>query len=282
MLDNHIVKKIEDYCITEPRSIHELSKHIGKNWRTLDRYVNEIKKEYGTLDIKTFRGGTRGALKIVYYSAVEKFSGTVFQQELEKQIFSGREKEDFSPFDIYQFVSDKEKEIWMKQAENESKAGRLIEFQKLLDSAKKQVLFYSGNLSFIGFDDGEINVFNEMEKLVKRGISIKVLCRVDVVGINNIRKMLSLNKKYGKELIEIRHRNQPLRITIIDDNIVNMKEVKEPTCRDDELQERIFIFYTIRNREWAKWLQSIFWRMFNTAIGSSKRIEEIDRLNYHY
>ena len=278
MLDPTIIKKIEDFCILKPRSIQEISKHINKNWRTVDRYITQIKTEYGTLDTRTFREGTRGALKIVYYSAVEKFSGTVFQQELEKQIFAGRTKNDFSPFDIYQFIPEKQKFVWMKRGENESKAGRLSEFKELLDKAKKQVIFFSGNMSFINFSDGKIDLYKEMETLVKRGVSIKILSRVDVVGLKNVEKFLSLNKKYGKELVEIRHRNQPLRVTIIDDLYVNMKEVQEPTDREGELYERLFIFYTITNKDWIKWLQNIFWKMFNTSIGSAKRLEEIEHL----
>jgi len=280
MLDNLTVKKIEDFCIPKPRSIQEIAGHLNKNWRTADRYVSEIKKEYGTLDVRTFREGTRGALKIVYYSAVEKFSGTVFQKELEKEIFNGRDREDFSPFDIYQFVSDKDKFIWVKKGFDESKSGRLSEFKELLDTAKKQVIFFSGNLSFLSFDDGEINLYDEIEGLVKRGVSIKVICRIDFVGIKNIKKILSLNHKYGKELVEIRHNRQPLRVTIIDNQYINLKEVKEPNHRVEELLEKTFFFYTIKDRDWIKWLQNIFWKMFNSSVGSSKRLEELEKISY--
>ena len=50
----------------------------AKNWRTADRYVDEIEKSFGTLSTRVFRGGTRGALKIVFWSSVEKIRGTVF------------------------------------------------------------------------------------------------------------------------------------------------------------------------------------------------------------
>jgi hypothetical protein len=279
MLDNKTIKKIEEFVLIRPRSIQEISILLNKNWRTIDRYVEEIKKSYGTIDVRTFREGTRGALKIVYYSAIENFSGTIFQKELEKQIFYGRTKYDFSPFDIFQFVSESKKLIWMKKGIDESNAGRLIEFKKLLDCAKKQILFFSGNLSFINFDDGKINLFDEIEGLVKRGVFLKVLCRIDVVSLKNVEKLLSLNKKYGRDFIEIRHRTQPLRATIIDELVVNLKEVIEPTQRKNETLKRLFLFYTIREKDWIKWLDSIFWRMFNSSVGSDKRLVELKRVD---
>ena len=278
MINNQVVRKIEDFVYAKPRSIQEIAKHINKNWRTADRYVEEIIGEYGTLDKRVFREGTRGALKIIYWASVEKASSNSFQEELEQRIFDGTEKEDFSCFDIFQHVSNSKKTVWTGYAKDESDAGRLSEFRDLLLSAKKQVLFFSGNLSFINFDDGEINIFNILEELVKKGISIKVICRVDIVGKKNIEKMLSLNFKYGKDSIEIRHREQPLRVTIIDNKILSLKEVKFPSGRKKELDKKTFIFYTIKDSDWSEWLSKIFWKMFSKSIGSQKRLEEIAKL----
>ncbi|MFH1308006.1 MAG: hypothetical protein ABIH72_04095, partial [archaeon] len=86
MLNSNIIRKIEEFVYTKPRSIQEISQHINKSWRTADRYIQEIEKEFGTISTRTFRGGTRGALKIVYWSSVEKISSSVFQQKLEKDI----------------------------------------------------------------------------------------------------------------------------------------------------------------------------------------------------
>ena len=278
MLDAQIVRKIEEFVYAKPRSIQEIAKHIDKNWRTADRYVEEIIEEYGTMDKRVFREGTRGALKIIYWASVEKASNNSFQEELEQRIFDGTKKEDFSSFDIFQHISNPRKSVWIGTAEDESKAGRLSEFRDLLLSAKKQVLFFSGNLSFINFDDGEVNVFEVLEELVKKEISIKVLCRVDIVGKKNIEKMLSLNFKYGRDLIEIRHREQPLRVTIIDNKVINLKEVKFPSERKKELDKKTFIFYTIKDGDWSEWLSKIFWKMFSKSIGSQKRLEEIGKL----
>ena len=66
MLNNETIKKIENFVYSKPRSVSEVAKHLNKNWRTIDRYVKEIEKEFGTVATRTFRGGTRGALQIVY------------------------------------------------------------------------------------------------------------------------------------------------------------------------------------------------------------------------
>lgn len=279
MLDSEIIKKIEEFVSQKPRSIQEISKHINKNWRTADRYIEEIESNFGTLSTRVFRGGTRGALKIVYWSAADKIKHSVFQESLEKLILSGRSRDDFSPFDIYQYVDKKHKETLVKTAVSEEEAD-LDDLKRLLESTKKQLIIFSGNLSFIQFKNKRlgIEIFKVIEELVKRGVSIKVICRVDISGKDNIKRLLSLNFKYGKELIEIRHRDQPLRATIIDKTLFNMKEVKEPTGRSSELKEKTFIFYTIKDKEWTDWLTNIFWRMFNSSIGADKRLSEIKGL----
>jgi hypothetical protein len=278
MLKNDEIKKIEDFIRTKPRSIQEIASHINKNWRTADRYIDEIKKNFGTLETRVFREGTRGALKIVYWASVEKISNTVFQEELESTIFKFHKKEEFKPFDIYQFIPNKDKFIWIKKGKDESDAGKIEEFKEMLMQAKKQVLFFSGNLSFVNFEDKKIKLFEVLETLVKKGISIKVVCRVDFAARENVEKLLALNFKYGKELVEIHHKEQPLRATIVDNDIINIKEIEEPTGRKNELSEKTFIFYTIKNKEWVEWLSRIFWKMFSSTIDSKKRLEEMRKI----
>ena len=278
MLDPTIIKKIEDFVYSKPRAIQEIAIHINKNWRTADRYVEDIEKNFGTLSTRVFREGTRGALKIVYWSSVDKVSHSVFQEQLETEILKGRSKYDFSAFDIFQHVPDKNKYAWIKKGENEVKAKKLKDFEELLLSAKKQILFFSGNLSFINFEDSEVNIFETLEKLIKKGITIKVICRVDISGKENVEKLLSLNFKYGKELIEIHHREQPLRATIIDNKVLNLKEIKEPTGRDKELNKKTIILYTINDKEWVDWLSKIFWKMFSSSIDTNKRLQEMNKI----
>ena len=273
-----VVREIEEFVYEKPRSVQEIAEKLKKNWRTADRYVDEIIEERGSLGKRIFREGTRGALKIIYWASVEKASATIFQEELEQRISLGRTKFDFSCFDIYQHVEKKKKDVWVGQGKDEADARRLVEFRDLLVKAKKQILFFSGNLSFINFEDGDINIFDVIDDLVKRSVSIKVLCRVGIDGEANIRKLLSLNSKYGKELIEVRHREQPLRVSVIDGKLLSLKEVVLPMDRKKELKKKTFIFYTIRDEKWGEWLSKIFWKMFMGSVGSGKRLEELERL----
>lgn len=277
MLDNKTIQEIEKFISTEPRSINEIAQHIQKNWRTVDRYLKQIEEDTGTIKTKTFRGGTRGALKIAYLETPEKISSTKFQEELEKRILESKRKEEFSAFDIFQHVPEKNKKAIIENEINEFSTN-LTELIEILKSTKKELKLFSGNLSWINLKKGEINLFNTLEELVKNGIKIKILCRVDLVGIENIKKTLELNYKYGKELIEIRHREHPIRAFVTDNNSMRLKEIKEPTGRVKELDKKIFIFYTIKDKEWTEWLGKIFTKLFNTSISAEKRLTELSKL----
>ena len=271
MLKGEIIKKIEGFVYSQPRSIQEIANHIGKNWRTADRYIQEIQKEFGTLSTRTFRGGTRGALKIVYWTAIEKVSNNVFQEKIENKIMSARKKEDFSAFDIFQHVDKKKKKVTVEEIEGKN----IDELKKRLLTTKKQLLVFSGNLSFINLKNKKIDIFDILDELVKNGVSIKVICRVNLAETESIKKLLSLNFKYGKELVEIRHSEHPLRAIIYDEGLLTIKEIKEPTGKINELNKKVFIYYVIKDKEWIKWLKRIFWKIFNNSIGANKRIEEM-------
>jgi len=271
MLDPETSHQIEEFVSSKPRSIQEIADHLDKNWRTADRYVDEIEKNFGTISTRVFRGGTRGALKIVYWSSVEKVSHSVFQERLQHDLFSAKKKEDFSAFDIFQYVPDKNRTSKVQKDEEEN----IKEFGDLLLSSQKQILFFSGNLSFINLKDKKKDMSVIFEQLAKNKISMKVLCRVDLAGKENIEKMLSLNAKYGKNLIEIRHDAHPLRGVIIDGKIIRLKEVKEPTGKLNELNKKVFLFYDITDKSWAEWLSKIFWKKFSNSMDAYKRLEHL-------
>jgi hypothetical protein len=277
MLDNAIIKKIEDFVAEKPRSIQEISEMLDISWRTADRYLEQIQTDFGTIETRVFREGTRGALKIVFLAGVEKVSHSAFQQQLEKQVFDAKRKEDFSAFDIFQHVEDKHKKAKIEKASEESGTD-LREFVSDIKQTQKQLLLFSGNLSFINLKSKDIDMFKILEELVKKGVSIKVLCRVDLAGIENMKKMLSLNFKHGKELVEIRHSEHPIRASIIDRKFFRIKEIKEPTGKEKELDKKVFIFYTIKDKDWTEWLSRIFWKMFSQSVDANKRLEELNKL----
>lgn len=279
MLTNKQIKEIESFVSEKPRSIKEIANKFNKNWRTIYRYIEKIKEEYGTIETRTFREGTRGALKIVYSAPVENMSQTVFQKELEEDINKGKTKHDFKPFDIFQHVPDKDKSAEVKKQAKKTGYKRVEKFDKILRIAKKEILFFSGNLSFINLKSGKVDIFKTLEELAKKEIRMKVVCRIDYAGNNNVNKLLSINKKLGKEIVEIRHKEQPLRITIIDNKIISMKEIHPGTNKKGELDTKTYVFYTIKNRDWIDWLIRIFWKMFNNSIGAEKRLTELDKIN---
>jgi hypothetical protein len=277
MLDKEIVTKIESFVYSKPRSVQEIAEYIGKNWRTADRYIDEIEKNFGTLSTRVFREGTRGALKIVYFASIEKASGTIFQENLEKEILTLKRKEDFSAFDIFQLVPEKNKKAEKEKAIDENHTN-LNSLKEILESAEKQVLFFSGNLSFINLKNKNFSMLNTIENLIKEKIQIKIIARVDFTAKESLEKLLALNFKYGKEAIEIHHKDQPVRAMIIDNKIIRLKEQKEPTGKINELDDKMYIFYTIKDKEWAEWLSKIFWKIFSFSIDSKKRLEELNKI----
>ena len=275
MLDSEITNKIEAFVYVKPRCIQEIAEFLGKNWRTVDRYVGEIEKNFGTISTRVFRGGTKGALKIIYWSSVEKISSFIFQEKLEQSIFFSKKKEDFSAFDIFQYIPVENKTSVVLDKEEDN----VEEFNKIILNAQKQILFFSGNLSFINIEDKNINMIHIFEKLLNQKISLKILCRVDIEGKDNINQILSLNLKHGKDLIEIRHDAHPIRGIIVDGNFIRLKEVKESTGKINELNKKKFIFYNISDKSWAEWLSKIFWKKFSNSMDANKRIGHLNQLN---
>ncbi len=265
MLREETIKKIENYVKTRPRTIDEISKLINKNWRTADNYVKKITAERGTITTHTFRKGTRGALKITYPTTNKDFHSTAHQEKLFTQITNAKQKKDFNPFDIYQYVPEQKRRAFLeKQTEKE-----ITEKQGLanaLRSAENQVLIFSGNLSWAITKQGEITLLSLLEELIRRKITTKILCNVDIESIENINRILSLNEKHKTNTIEIRHAEQPLRAFIVDTKFARFKQHK---------QKNIFIFYEIRDEEWVNWTQQIFWQIFRTSIGAEERIKDL-------
>lgn len=278
MLDDKITKKINDFVYAKPRIILEIAQMINKNWRTADRYVEKIAKENGAIATRTFRGGTRGALKLVFWNNVEKIHSSEFQERIFKKIESGRKKEDFSPMDIYQYIDGNKKKAFLEvQAEENAKIEQDI--VSLIRSAKEQIFIFSGNLSWANAVQGKVRVLDALEEAAKRKVSIKILTRVDIASMNNIEQVLPINEKLGREAVEVRHCEQPLRCIIIDNKIARLKEIKDPAnYKKGELAKKTFIFYEIYDTEWLEWLKKVFWNFFRPAMPASKRIEEINTI----
>jgi len=281
MLNQKIIKKINDYVYIKPRTIQEISLLINKNWRTANSYIEKIKQEQGTISIRIFREGTRGALKIVYWNSIEKIHSSQFQERLFQQISTGKHKEDFSPSEIYQYIDKNKKSAQILNEKSYYSKENFQDYQNFLKSTQQQILLFSGNLSFLNLSYKNKNILQTIEDLAKNNISIKILTRVELPGIENIKNTLSINEKLGKNLIEIHHCFQPLRCTIIDSKIARIKEVKDPKVYPvDELKEKLTILYTIHDEEWIEWLQKVFFNLFRKSISAEKRIEDIENISF--
>lgn len=272
-----VQKEIKDNILRliqqKPRTVQEIAETIGKNWRTADRYVELIAQETGLIATRIFREGSRGALKVVYWNALERAKGSAYQERLLQKIIQGKRKEDFSPLDIYQFVDPENRKAFAETTEFSQQ--QQIRFDYLLSQAQQQILFFSGNLSWVELGP---NIHKALEDLAKRKIRIKVLTRVDITSQKNTEEMLSLNQRAGWDVVEIRHCEQPLRAIIVDDRFVSLKEVMSPLyCR--ELKEKTFLFYVIQENEWINWMQKVFWNLWGQSIDSGERLKALDSVN---
>lgn len=276
MLTKEVTKKINEFVYTKPRSIHEIAKFINMNWRTANRYVEKISKEEGTISTRVFRKGTPGALKIVFWSNIEKLHASEVQERLFKRIEMGRIREDFSPSEIFQFVDKNKKKLRVMNRKQYNSPSNFKDFTSFLKSAQRQILFFSGNLTFSNMAYHDKKIRHIMEELGKEKISSKILTRVELAGIKNIQDVFSINKRVGHDIVEIRHCYHPLRTTIVDDKVAVFKEVLDPKhYSKGELKQKLYILYYIYDENWIEWLQKVFWHLFRGSIDARKRIEEL-------
>ena len=275
VLDQKITKKITDFVYAKPRSIQEIALAINKNWRTVDRYVKQIEKESGHLATRTFREGSRGALKVVYFQNLQKIASNDFQERLLNSIRLGRQKEDFSPFDIYQYVDGAKRDAFL-EVQDQNKKSVEQDVVSLFSSAQKQILIFSGNLSWANIKQHSTKVLDVLADATKRGVSVKIVTRVDIASITNLNKVLRINDQLGREAIEIRHAEQPLRCVVIDDQLMRLKEAKSPhRYKKGELDKDTFVFYTIYDEEWVEWMQKVFYSFYSGAVDARARLSSL-------
>ncbi|MFH0701131.1 MAG: hypothetical protein V2A62_01705 [Candidatus Woesearchaeota archaeon] len=271
MLNKEIIHKINDLVAQKPRTVQEISQLIGKNWHTTESYLKKIAQEQGTLALRTFREGTRGALKIVYWNASDNSQSTL-QEMLFHKIIHARNKEDFNPFDIYQYIDEEKRTCFIEEQENNLNVKQ--DLIKTISSAQQQVLIFSGDLSWAQAKQGERPLLEGFEQLIQKKVPIKILTNIDLNSKDNIQKIAEINFKYGKEMIEIRHCQQPLRAFVVDNSLVRIKQkyfLKKSSSNT-------FLFYSISDAEWVGWFQKLFWHFFSTAITAEKRIKDLQSI----
>jgi len=273
VLDRETTKRIGDFVRQKPRAVDEIAKLLQVSWRTADRYVEEISSQ-GTIAVRVFRGGTRGALKIVYWTAMEIPPFTDLQEELWKKIETGRSKDDFSPLEIYQYVDEDKRRAYLEPtSEKFVYADKTI--NELLEKAEKEIIFFSGNSTWINYTEKGKKVTDILEKLGKKGVPMKILSRVDVAGVSNIEKIVRINRNIGKEAIEIRHSTQPLRGYVIDGKICKLREIIRPDPERDVLKRNLIVNYEFYDAEWIDWIKKVWWKLYNRSVPLTRRMESL-------
>jgi hypothetical protein len=253
--------KLVKFVKTEPRSIQEIAKFIGRSWVTTDSYLKRISNDTGMIAVKTFRKGSHGALKVAYYCSHEPVNEA--QDLLERQINS----QNFDFFDLYQFApDDKKKAIPL---------GKSVSFLSLLEQADESVFFFSGNLSFLSLKEGKISFVDGIEKLLKRKVTVKMLCNLDLSSLNNLAVIEPLLNKYP-HFLEIKHCAQPLRGLVVDNKIARFtQEYLKNDYKHGELNSDVKMFFEIYDEEWVAWLKKLFWKYFMSSIDHLRRQKEL-------
>ena len=276
-LTNELIQKIVLFVKQEPRTIQDIARHIEKSWMTAESYVQKIKAQTGLLDLKVFRQGTQGALKIAYWNYQDAAAPDEIKQRLYQQILAGRKKTDFDPFEIYQHITKEKKSASKEYLEESTELGAESLFT-LLREAKKEVCCFSGNNSWINLKDKKSTTLEVLEILLQKKISLRILCRIDFGSLQNLILFSKLMLKYPRQ-IEIRHAVQPLRGFIIDDTRVRLKDEKETqSYKKEELPRNIRILYEWTDPAWIAWTQQVFWNLYRVSIPAEKRVQELEKI----
>ncbi|MDY6777645.1 MAG: hypothetical protein SVU32_03200 [Candidatus Nanohaloarchaea archaeon] len=275
-LDRETRKDIQDFVRTKPRTIQEIAERIGKSWRTADRYTAKMEDQEGLIQRRTFREGTRGALKIVYWNNIDTFNSSKIQEQLLTKIEAGRDKRDFSPFDIYQCADEDKRNAFAEQQPDESVEGTHKLFEKLR-SAQERIFVFSGNLTWANVTHNGEEAIDVFRELADDGITIKFLGSVDIASISNAKKLLALNESLSEDMVSVRHAEQPLRAFIVDDKHCQFKELRHPEDGSD-VDTETHLFYNIHDQEWVEWTQQVFWKLYRGGIPAERRIQDLESI----
>lgn len=270
MLSKKLTDKIIDFIKKEPVSVQEVSKFIQKSWVTTESYLQKIEDETGQIKRKVFRKGSQGALKIVYYNYASAVDYDHIKKIIAQKIISGRKKEDLSIFEILPFVKEQHRSISWELPDEFS---HITEICKKVDDAEHQILIFSGNLSI--FFIKENLLLRTIERVLERGVSLKILCRIDFGTMKNLKELERLLRTY-KNKISIHNCYQPLRGMIIDEKEIILTYKENPdTYHRSELENHMHILSKISDQEWISWFTKMFWNLYN---GSNEYEEILDMM----
>jgi hypothetical protein len=269
-------QKIINFVKKEPCLIQDISNYLNISWVTAERYVEKIEKENGILKTKTFRKGTQGAIKLVYYNYTDSLEANEIQKKLFSVINSQSNKKYFDPLEIFQYVDEKKSKAFVEKYTDVSISLKQ-KLVPLLRLAKEELFVFSGNLSFLNMIEGKTKIIDLFEELLKKGIIIRIVTRIDFASLENISKLDFLVKKYKN--LEIKHSFQPLRGFIIDGDVARLKDEKDKfNFKKNELVESTRVFYEFYDKEWIDWLKNVFWYLYRNSLSYTERKKVLERI----
>jgi hypothetical protein len=272
-LDNEAKSRILELVSQRPQSIQELAVGIGVSWKTADRYVEALCENEGVIGVHTFRKGTQGALKVVF-PTVSSAARSTSQEWILRRLESGKRKDDFSPLDIFQYVSPERKRVRVIEYPADPKIV-FSEFIAPLSSAQEQVLVFSGNLSWVGGKKGR-EAQEVLGELLDRGVAVKILSRVEIPSLRNLDAVYRLAGAAHAQQLEIRHMEQPLRGFVIDDARVLLRETKRPeSYRPGELDAAFSAVYEWSDPKWVSFTEKVFWQYWQNGFDAKKRLSNL-------
>lgn len=268
---------ILDLIHTRPQAVNEIATAIGKNWRTADRYLQQLAHE-DLIDIHVFRKGGRGALKVAYWPSDIARTPSAAKRFLFERISTSAKKDDFSCLDIIQHVPKQHRTIEsMTQQQLDSEKNKQS-FMRLLKSAKSTILLFSGNLSFLTINDDFAGFLKLIDSRLAEGIDIRILTRIDLTNDEMVQQLLKMNTRGHPGTIEIRAALQPLRVTVIDESVATLKEDFELYRKADKYKSLPIHIYTISEPTWSRWLASVFWHIWHGSVDAQRRLEIINEI----
>ena len=271
-------QKILDLIHSRPRAIAEIAFEIDKNWRTADRYIEQLAGE-DLIKTWVFRKGGRGALKIAYWPSSSTSSPSAVRNFLLQRILNGVNKEDFSSLDIVQHIPKEKREVFFLSEESYHKNPNVDNFFERLSKVKSQILFFSGNLSFVDIGERRKEFMKIMEDRIKNEVMIFILTRVDKSNRESILDLLQLNKKGYKGKIEIRYAHQPLRCTVVDEKFFHLKESFSDYSAGSKVNYdklRGYNIYGVYDEDWSRWISGVFWHLWHGSVNAEDRIKVLD------
>ena len=278
MLSKELQEKILKLVKKEPCLVQDISQHIGKSWVATEGYVERISKDTGLIRTKAFRKGTKGAVKVVYWNYSESVQDDEVKERLFQKIKLFASKKEFDPLEIFQFAKDKRSNAIVEFKSKRLSSKHHKNFLSFLKKADSELLCFSGNISWISIKEGKESALKIIEQFLKKRGVLKIICRIDIASMKNIRLLEPLMKEFSGQ-IEIRHSSQPVRGFIMDSKIARFKDEKKISdFKEGELSEDLYLFYELFDIDWVEWCKNVFWYLFRNSIGLQERIKALDKL----